>query len=84
MCRTYKCIESFYINEYDEDGFDINKQYPIYEGEIFRTWEDDFRILGNTNSIRLTNNRSWLEIDESTLNRYFQEILVDYYDMNNV
>ena len=76
MLRRYKCIKSFLIDLYDENGFYDNKADFVKVGTI---WErNEFtNILGGDIHLILTdgeNKMNWLEISEKTLNEYFKII----------
>ena len=47
MIKIYKCNQGFYVDEYDADGFSLDKQMKIVKGS---KWEYDdketFRVFG--------------------------------------
>ena len=71
--RNYICIKPLQLECYDDDGFVIENKYSeVTEGEVFQKSEEKFRCIGGTDSIRLENDKQWLEITEETLNEYFK------------
>lgn len=70
----YKCIKSFSVDEYDDDGFLIEGEYKIIEeGTLWELDEEKFRVIGG--SVRLTKNLwTWLEISKETLEEYFIKV----------
>ena len=49
MIKIYKCNQGFYIDEYDDDGFSLNKQMKIVKGSKWK-YDDKktFRVIGGT------------------------------------
>lgn len=70
----YKCIKSFSVDEYDDNGFFIEGEYKIIEeGTLWELDEEKFRVIGG--SVRLTKNLwTWLEISKETLEEYFIKV----------
>ena len=77
MIKIYKCNQGFYIDEYDADGFSLDKQMKIVKGS---KWEYDdketFRVIGGTIRLYRINVKrgQWIEINNDTLNEYFEQI----------
>lgn len=75
MIKRYECTNSFFLDEYDESGFYTKGWLEIHKGEIFELYTDDtFRMVGDKDSIRMENEKHWIEIDECMLEKYFKEI----------
>ena len=72
--KKYRCIESFAVDTYDDDGFLIeNSPQLIEEGEIYTLDETGSTVIGG--EVHLDHeNGSWLEITRDSLNEYFKEI----------
>lgn len=71
----YVCIKELCLETYDADGFRVENEFAFVEvGEIFQKSEEKFRCVGGTDSIRLENDKQWLEISEETLNEYFKPL----------
>ena len=69
----YVCIKELCLDTYDDDGFRVENANAFVEvGEIFQKSEEKFRCVGGKESIRLDNDKQWLEISEETLNEYFK------------
>ena len=71
MIKIYKCNQGFYIDEYDDNGFSLDKQMKIVKGS---KWEYDdketFRVIGGT----ILKRGHLIEIDNDMLNEYFEQI----------
>ena len=74
--KTYICKETFQMNMFDDDGFDMEEVMCIEQGAMFQRTEDDFRLIGG--EVRLegitADEGTWLEISEETLAEYFEEV----------
>lgn len=70
----YKCIKTFDVEKYDEDGFSLNKPFIVKQGTIWEVDESGFRLVGDKESIRLESDYGWLEIDKDILDTYFSKI----------
>ena len=47
MIKRYRCIKSYQVNKYDDDGFDMEEPYYINEGDIYELdTENTHRIAG--------------------------------------
>lgn len=69
----YVCIKELCLDTYDANGFLEEQNNTIIKvGEVFQRSEDDYRLVGDKDSIRLDSDRHWVEIDEKTLNEYFK------------
>lgn len=82
MIKKYKCIKSYQVNKYDDDGFDTEEPYYINEGDIYELdTENTHRIADGEFHLDLvedhTGNKNvggWLEIFKEHLEEYFEEI----------
>ena len=71
----YVCIKELCLDTYDDDGFFVEQGNAFVEvGEVFQKSEEKFRCVGGKDSIRLENDKQWLEISEETLNEYFKPL----------
>ena len=70
----YICKESFCVERYDDDGWTTDTYMTVEEGEVYEVREDWHRIAGSYDSIRLENNRNWLELQQETVNQYFEPV----------
>lgn len=69
----YICVKELCLDTYDDDGFFVKEGNAFVEvGEVFQKSEEKFRCVGGKDSIRLENDKQWLEISEETLNEYFK------------
>ena len=69
----YVCVKELCLDTYDNDGFFVEQGNAFVEvGEVFQRSEEKFRCVGGADSIRLENDKQWLEISEETLNEYFK------------
>lgn len=70
----YKCIKSFSVDRYDDDGFLMDGEYEIVEeGTLWGLDEDCHKIIGG--EVRLTKNFwTWLEIPKESLEEYFVKV----------
>lgn len=76
MIKAFKCIKSFFVEDYDGDGFCMNTASCIKKDDIFECdTEDKSRIVGADDTIRLVNDKRWLELTEDTVNEYFEEVI---------
>ena len=81
--KQYKCIKSFELDEYDDNGFYTEGSITINEGDIYETCEDynERLLIANKPAIHLVrvheNIRHWIEIYPETLNEYFEEMFDD-------
>ena len=71
--KKYRCIESFAVDTYDDDGFLIeNSPQLIEEGEMYTLDETGSMIIGG--EVHLDHeNGSWLELTKDSLKKYFEE-----------
>lgn len=70
----YICTESFLVEKYDDDGWPTDEYMMIEKGEIYDVNRDWHRVAGRYDSIRLENNRNWLELLQETIDIYFKPI----------
>lgn len=73
--KRFECIEDFFLDKYDENGFWTEEQMVIKKGEVFECdLEDKERIAGShLHTLRLIGNGKWLELTEESLKEYFKE-----------
>lgn len=70
----YICTESFSVEMFDIDGFSEDRYLDIEKGEIYESTDDDFRMIGGADTIRLeSENGNWLELQQETIDRYFDK-----------
>ena len=75
MIKTFKCIKSFFVDDYDGDGFYLDTVSSIKKGTIFEyETEDKNRVVGADDTLRLINDKRWIELTEDTVNEYFEEV----------
>ena len=71
----YVCIKELCLDTYDDDGFFVESGNAFVEvGEVFQKSEEKFRCVGDIDSIRLDNDKQWLEISEQTFYKHFKEL----------
>ena len=78
--KRYKCIKSFCVDKYDNDGFLIqNATMVIEEGKIYEVDKSGYMMIGGSNHVHLdaVDDSSWLEISEEHLEKYFELLEVD-------
>ena len=70
----YRCIKSFMVDSYDDDGFLIeNSPRVVDEGEVYTLDETGSTVIGG--EVHLDHeNGSWLEITRDSLSEYFKEV----------
>lgn len=72
--KRFECVADFYVDKYDGDGFWTEEQTLIRKGEVFECdLGDSERIVGGRNTLRLVNEKHWLEITEDTIRENFVE-----------
>lgn len=75
MIKTYRCKETFLIDDYDGDGFYLDTASWIEEGTIFECdTEYKRRIAGGDDTIRMENDSKWLELTKDNVEKYFDEV----------
>jgi hypothetical protein len=72
-----KCIKTFLLDEYDDNGVFTEKQIPCEENSIWETDEIANRFIGDKDTIRLieTSNKDnfrWMEISKEMFEEYFE------------
>lgn len=69
----YICKQGFSVEEYDEDGWPIDKYMNIEPGEVYEVSDDRHRAVGGYDSILLENNENgnWLELSQAIIDQYF-------------
>lgn len=72
--KKYRCKKDFSVDNYTEDGFELeNKYFEVECNSIWELYPDDFRVIGG--EIRLINDYcEWLEISRNQLKELFEEI----------
>lgn len=71
----YVCIKELCLETYDADGFRVENEFAFVDvGEVFQKSEEQFRCVGGQDSIRLENDKQWIEISEETLKEHFEEL----------
>lgn len=69
----YVCVKELCLDTYDANGFfEEEGNTFIKVGEVFQRSEDDYRLIGDSDSVRLDSDRHWIEISEETLNEHFK------------
>lgn len=70
----YKCVNSFLVDKYNDDGFLVEGEYmTVEEGSLWESDESNDRITGC--SVRLIGkDGDWLEIPSESLNEDFIEV----------
>ena len=82
MIKRYRCIKSYQVNKYDDDGFDMEEPYYINEGDIYELdTENTHRIAGGDLHLDLVEDHNgnkdvggWLETFQEDLEEYFEEV----------
>lgn len=75
--RRYKCIKSFWVENYDGDGFHVeNSATEIKEGKVYELDESGSTIVGGEVHLDAVDDSSWIEITKEDLEEYF-EIVVE-------
>ncbi len=71
----YVCVKEFTIPKIDDDGFEIENMNMICpRGMMLEKSEEKWRLAGGPNSIRLENDKMWIEIEKER----FEECFVPY------
>lgn len=71
--KKYKCIKSFSIDSYDDEGFYTGKSMSIEQGEIFEVDEESPKLIADDDAVRLVNDNCWIEISNEHLQKCFEE-----------
>lgn len=82
MIKRYKCINSFQVDKYDNDGFDMEELYCINEGDIYKLDVGNPYLVPNSDLhldlIEDCNGNKdvdgWLEIPKEVLEEYFEDV----------
>ena len=70
--KRYKCIKSFCVDNYDEDGFLIENSSTIIEdGKIYEMDESGHTMIGGEVHLDAIDDGSWLEISKEHLEECF-------------
>lgn len=77
---TYKCIRKFYIDVFDEYGFNTEKSMVVPKNSI---WEEDTECICDYSDIHLdrvwkskrTKTHPWIEITKERFEDYFEPYL---------
>lgn len=71
----YRCKLEIFLDNCDDDGFLIEESGASIEpGEVFEKEETNLRVAGAPETIRLSNDRCWIEIMPETLKEHFELI----------
>jgi len=70
----YKCVNDFYIDKADDNGFSNGKQYKIKANTIWVASGDTFRVVGGEVRLEKIRSNSWIEISKERLAKNFIEI----------
>ena len=70
----YKCVNDFYIDKADDNGFSTSKQYRIKANSVWIVSEDTFRVVGGEVRLVKQNSLSWIEISKERLKENFIEM----------
>lgn len=74
----YECIENFWIDVYDADGFWTEKSKIVEKGSIWEKNNEPERLVGSCDTIRLERTTGkgieWLEITEAIFKECFREL----------
>mgnify|MGYP000202455245 CR=1 FL=1 len=71
--KRYKCIKSFCVDNYDEDGFLIENSSTIIEdGKIYEMDESGHTMIGGEVHLDAIDDGSWLEISKEHLEECFE------------
>lgn len=74
--KKFECTNNFYVDKYDADGFWTGKQTIIKKGEVFECdLEDKLRVVGGDDTLRLENDKQWLELTEESIRENFVEVV---------
>ncbi len=70
-----RCIEEFEIPKVDGDGFETG-QHALVEADSLWILDEKTNYIGGQNHLEcedfLTGGLSWIEIDDETMERYFE------------
>ena len=70
----YVCVKDLCLATYDADGFRVENEFAfVVVGEVFQKSEEQFRCVGDNDTIRLENDNQWLEISKETFAEHFAE-----------
>ena len=75
--KAYECIEGFFIEKCDDNGFCIENAYEeVRKGSLWFTPEEDtnYRFVGGEVRLESANPLQWIEITKEHLGKYFKEI----------
>lgn len=78
--KRYKCIKSFCVDNYDEDGFIIeNSSTVIEEGKVYELDESGYMMIGGEDHVHLdaVDDGSWLEITKEDFEELFKLLEVE-------
>jgi hypothetical protein len=66
-----KCIKPFILEECDPDGFFTDDYIAIQKNTVFNVSSDGYRLVGDSDTVRLENGIKWLELTKETFNEHF-------------
>jgi hypothetical protein len=71
----YRCVNAFYIELVDGDGFSTGEYDTVEKGSIWVKNEEDYRFIGGEVRLEKEDDEcDWLEISESSLREDFEEV----------
>lgn len=68
----YKCIKTFVLDSYDDDGFCVDGYMEIKVGEVYEVGNK--KIIDGEIHLDGVNTNRWIEISKETLEKYFVEV----------
>lgn len=75
--KKYRCIKSFSVDTYDEDGFLIpNKEKVVEVGSVYNLDESGSTIIGGEIHIDNYDDSSWLELSKESFEELFEEVRI--------
>ena len=77
ISTTYRCKKDVIFDRYDEDGNYVEDGITVEEGSLFERSNQEYRLIGG--EVRLDgigkDEGRWLELSETTLSIYFEEVV---------
>ena len=68
----YKCIQSFQLQTYDDDGRSIENEYlKVKKGSVWEMDETEGRIIGGDVALN-DGNGQWLELTQEHFEKWFE------------
>ena len=72
----YRCIQDFYISEYDEDGFPLDTKTIVSKDSVWELSNMEL-VVAIKPCVRLEMGTKWIEITPEHLEQYFEKVEVD-------